>query len=73
MLQHKCFRYVGGDPLAKKFDKGVSITCSLMITDYHHFHSPVSGKIVAENQLDGLYLVLRDLLLFTPDSVAGTL
>jgi phosphatidylserine decarboxylase len=34
---------------------GISVVCHLNITDYHHFHSPVDGKIVAAGITAGLY------------------
>ena len=34
---------------------GVAVVCHLNITDYHRFHSPVDGKIVAEGITGGLY------------------
>ncbi len=34
---------------------GIGVVCHLNITDYHHFHSPVDGKIVAAGITAGLY------------------
>jgi len=46
---------LGGDERADEFLNGKAILCMLATTNYHRFHSPVQGKIVAEHQLGGLY------------------
>ena len=46
---------LGGDELSERFIGGKAILCMLATTDYHHFHSPVSGTIISEAQLAGLY------------------
>ena len=46
---------LGGDERADEFLNGKAILCMLATTNYHRFHSPVSGNIVAANQLAGLY------------------
>jgi phosphatidylserine decarboxylase len=46
---------LGGNPLASKFIDGKAILCMLATTNYHRFHSPVNGRIVAQEQLGGLY------------------
>ncbi|MCP4368886.1 MAG: phosphatidylserine decarboxylase [Deltaproteobacteria bacterium] len=51
---------LGGNPLAKSFVKGDALICSLMPIDYHRFHSPVHGKIVAMDLLAGLYFGIKD-------------
>ncbi len=45
----------GGDALATAFVGGRAVLCMISTTDYHRFHSPVSGEIVSSNQLAGLY------------------
>ena len=47
---------LGGDPLYTKFIGGSAVIVYLRATDYHHFWSPVTGQIVAENQLAGFYV-----------------
>lgn len=46
---------LGGDERADKFINGTAVLFMLSTTNYHRFHSPVQGKIVAEQQLAGLY------------------
>jgi phosphatidylserine decarboxylase len=46
---------LGNDERADEFVGGQAILCMLDTTDYHRFHSPVQGKIVAQHQLAGLY------------------
>jgi phosphatidylserine decarboxylase len=46
---------LGNDGSASKFINGKVLLCMLDTTDYHHFHSPVTGRIVASKQLAGLY------------------
>ena len=46
---------LGGDAQADEFLNGTAILCMLATTNYHRFHSPVPGEIVAEQQLAGLY------------------
>ncbi|MFH1136718.1 MAG: phosphatidylserine decarboxylase [Pseudomonadota bacterium] len=48
-------RLLGGNPLAQAFLKGKAVLFMLNTTNYHHFHSPVKGEIVAAQQLAGLY------------------
>ncbi len=47
---------LGRDPLYSKFIGGSAVIIYLRATDYHHFWSPVTGQIVAENQLAGFYV-----------------
>ena len=46
---------LNGVPLANKFAGGDAYTCNLVLTNYHHFHSPVSGKIVSSKLIGGIY------------------
>jgi phosphatidylserine decarboxylase len=46
---------LGGNPLARRFNDGKAILCMLATTNYHRFHSPVQGRIIAQEQLGGLY------------------
>jgi len=46
---------LGGDELADDFLNGTAILCMLATTNYHRFHSPVPGEILAAQQLGGLY------------------
>lgn len=40
---------------AKEFEGGTAISCVLMPGVYHHYHSPVSGKIVEGVDVPGVY------------------
>jgi len=44
-----------GNPIADKFIGGPVILTGLGIYNYHHYHAPVSGKVVAANTFSGLY------------------
>jgi phosphatidylserine decarboxylase len=44
-----------GDAEASKFAGGSAFTCNLRVSNYHHFHSPVTGRIVKIGQVGGLY------------------
>ncbi len=50
---------LGEDPLSHHFVKGSAVISSLEATNYHRFHSPVSGKIVARKLLGGLYFGIK--------------
>jgi phosphatidylserine decarboxylase len=43
---------LGSVELAHKFAGGAAIVCLLYPKDYHRFHAPVTGKIVAKGSLD---------------------
>ena len=45
-----------GSPYAKLFEGGKAVRCDLLPHNYHHFHSPVTGTLVASQQnVEGLY------------------
>lgn len=46
---------LGGNTLAEAFIGGRGILCMLSTNDYHRFHSPLTGEIISEAQLAGLY------------------
>ena len=46
---------LGNQSLAPAFVGGVAIACGLKPWFYHHFHSPVCGKIVYAREMGGLY------------------
>ena len=46
----------GFNPIYKKFIAGSAVIVFLQATDYHHFWSPVTGRIIAEGQLSGFYV-----------------
>lgn len=45
---------------AKHFVGGTAMSCVLMPTSYHHYHSPVSGRIVESKEVPGLYNGVMD-------------
>lgn len=49
------YELLGKDPLTKYFINGEAILCMLNTTDYHRYHAPVSGRIVSQKQMAGLY------------------
>ena len=46
---------LGDNPLARNFIDGKAVLCMLATTNYHRFHSPVQGRIAAQEQMGGLY------------------
>lgn len=46
---------LGGNELAARFVGGTAHLCMLDTVDYHRFHAPVAGEIVAAEELAGLY------------------
>ena len=44
---------LNGSTYAKKFVGGTALSCVLMPNTYHHFHSPVSGKVVEAQVVPG--------------------
>lgn len=50
---------LGESPLAERFEGGSALFCFLMPNYYHRFHAPISGKIIAAQQLGGLYFGAR--------------
>jgi len=49
---------LGYSKYATKFIGGKAITCDLDVYNYHRFHSPVDGKIIEANYVNGLYFGL---------------
>ncbi|MCX6006460.1 MAG: phosphatidylserine decarboxylase [Chloroflexi bacterium] len=49
------YEMLGKDQLAKDFINGKAVLCMLNTTDYHRYHAPVSGRIVSQKQMAGLY------------------
>lgn len=44
-----------GSKFAKNFVGGTAVSCVLMPNVYHHYHSPVKGKIVEGKDIPGIY------------------
>jgi phosphatidylserine decarboxylase len=56
---------LNGSKYAKYFDNGSAISCILMPTTYHHYHSVVSGKVVESNEdVSGAYWGIKDFAIF---------
>ncbi|MGD1712081.1 phosphatidylserine decarboxylase [Dapis sp. BLCC M172] len=49
-----------GSKYAQYFEGGTAVSCALMPYNYHHYHSPVNGKIVESQDLPGIYNGLSD-------------
>lgn len=48
-------------PLADSFEGGTAVSCILMPTVYHRFHSPVNGQVVESNEdVAGAYFGIDD-------------
>lgn len=52
----------------EKFVGGTAMSCILMPNTYHHYHSPVSGKVVETRLIDGALLGMEDFPNFVPTS-----
>lgn len=46
---------LNNNPLAEKFNNGTAIICALYVQNYHRFHSPVDGTVVAREIVSGPY------------------
>ena len=46
---------LGGSKYAPKFVGGTAMSCVLMPNTYHHFHAPVSGRVVEARVLPGAF------------------
>lgn len=55
-----------GSKFWKKFVGGTALSCILMPNTYHHYHSPVDGKVVESRVLDGALLGMEDFPSFVP-------
>lgn len=47
-------------PYWKKFMGGTAVSCVLMPSDYHHYHAPVTGKLVHYEEVNGIYNGIMD-------------
>ncbi len=47
-------------PLWENFLKGTALSCVLLPSDYHHYHAPVSGKLIHEEIVHGIYNGIQD-------------
>ncbi|WP_432735994.1 phosphatidylserine decarboxylase [Maridesulfovibrio sp. FT414] len=50
----------------RRFVGGTAMSCILMPNTYHHYHSPVSGKVIETRLLDGALLGMQDFPKFVP-------
>ncbi|MCP4252763.1 MAG: hypothetical protein GY775_05040 [Candidatus Scalindua sp.] len=64
-------KMLGGDSHAKQFVKGSAVVSSLEATNYHRFHSPVSGRIIAKKKLEGLCFGIKGFSGFFQDQPRG--
>jgi phosphatidylserine decarboxylase len=56
---------LNGSEYAKYFENGTAISCILMPTTYHHYHSVVSGKVVeSQEDVAGAYWGIKDFATF---------
>ncbi len=56
---------LNGSEYARYFENGTAISCILMPTTYHHYHSAVSGKVVeAHEDVTGAYWGIKDFATF---------
>jgi len=52
----------------KKFLGGTAVSCVLMPNTYHHYHSPIDGKIVESKIIKGALLGTDDFPSFVPEN-----
>jgi phosphatidylserine decarboxylase len=52
----------------KKFVGGTAMSCILMPNTYHHYHAPVSGKVIETQLINGTLLGMEDFPAFVPTS-----
>lgn len=46
--------------LAPHFEGGTAVSCVLLPQNYHHYHAPVTGKIVEGVEIPGIYFGMTD-------------
>ncbi len=51
---------LNGSKYAKYFVDGTAVSCVLMPNSYHHYHAPVTGKIVESQEVAGIYNGILD-------------
>ncbi|MBU1692671.1 MAG: phosphatidylserine decarboxylase [Verrucomicrobia bacterium] len=51
---------LGGSEYAGKFVGGTALSCVLMPNTYHHYHAPVSGKVVESRIIEGAFYGYND-------------
>ncbi len=44
----------------EKFIGGTAISCVLLPSDYHHYHAPVTGKLISYEEVEGIYNGIQD-------------
>jgi len=52
----------------KKFLGGTAVSCVLMPNTYHHYHSPIDGKIIESKNIKGALLGTDDFPSFVPEN-----
>lgn len=63
---------LGGSALAGRFVGGSAVSCVLMPNTYHHYHAPVSGRVVeARESVDGVLFGIEDLPSFLHEGNVG--
>jgi len=56
---------LNGSKYVSLFENGTAISCILMPTTYHHYHSVVSGKVVeSDEDISGAYWGIKDFAAF---------
>ncbi len=55
-----------GSKYWERFVGGTAMSCILMPNTYHHYHSPVGGKVVETRLIDGALLGMEDFPKFVP-------
>ncbi|OCL08214.1 hypothetical protein AOQ84DRAFT_277216, partial [Glonium stellatum] len=52
-------KLLGSDDVARRFDGGSMIIARLAPQDYHRWHSPINGTVVAINEIPGSYYTVN--------------
>ncbi|QGY41842.1 phosphatidylserine decarboxylase [Pseudodesulfovibrio cashew] len=65
---YSLYHMLEGDPLAARFEGGTIYQAFLSALSYHRWHSPVSGRIVKTQLIDGSYYAQSPLAGFDPAS-----
>ena len=52
-------RLLGSDDVASRFDGGSMVIARLAPQDYHRWHSPINGTVVAINEIPGAYYTVN--------------
>ncbi|QTA77984.1 putative phosphatidylserine decarboxylase [Desulfonema limicola] len=70
-LQLNVAKLLDNSTYADKFEGGTALSCILLPSCYHHFHSPVTGEIIESKLIEGINFGLPDAPMWFHDGNVG--